>query len=164
MSLPQSPAHPMAQCWLLSLLLPVRPATLSQGNVAAAFYHVGIHTSLGRFFALERVRAGAVGLQEIDGQPVDSSAPLLTVLPMRWSWSVFFMRATLRVARRRASLEDGDAIEGRRAPHPMAKKKACNVRGQLPLFQVDRLFPGSGEGHAQVGERATLLGSAHASR
>ena len=35
------------------------------------------------------------------------------------------------------------------APRPMTKKKACNVRGQLPLFQVDRLFPGSGEGQAQ---------------
>ena len=53
--------------------LPARPATFNQGNAAAAFYHVGIPTSLGRFFALARVRAGAVGLQEIDGQPVDSS-------------------------------------------------------------------------------------------
>ena len=98
--------------------LEARPATCSQRDVAAASH------SWGHFFALARVRAGDVGIQEVDGQPLDSSAwlsPLFTVLPMGWCWSVFFMQVALRAAGLRARLQDDDAIEERRAPRPMTK-------------------------------------------
>ena len=58
------------------------------------FYHGGISTSFDWFFALGRVRAGDVGIEEVDGLLIDGTSgvsPLLTVLPMGWSGSVSFM-------------------------------------------------------------------------
>ena len=152
---------------LAGLEFPARPTTFIQEDVAAAFRHVGIPTSLGCFFcSCARVRAGDVEVQEIDGQLVETSAwftPLLNVLPMGWS-CVFFIQAALRAAGRRSGLDDDDAVGDRRASKTQKTTTACMYVDNFLCFRVEQLFQGHGQGCAQTGESVTFRGVAHGSR
>ena len=50
------------------------PLHFSQGDIASAFYVVGIPADLGRYFALPRVSAGLLGLSKLHGQPLPAHA------------------------------------------------------------------------------------------
>lgn len=73
-------------------------AYLASGDISNAFYHLAVPVALADYFGLPRIRAGTLGISEIDGVPIAPSTellPLLTVLPMGWSWSVLFCQSVL---------------------------------------------------------------------
>ena len=76
-------------------------------------------TSLGRFFALARVRACNAETAELDGLPVDSTSWVdgpATGMEVECP----FTQTSLSVAGWRAGLKDEDAIEDRKARRPLA--------------------------------------------
>ena len=74
-------------------LEPGSTLTVCTADLKDAFYHFELPESLRQFFGMRRVTAGDVGVDNIGGRPVPSSAfihPRLRALPMGWSHALWF--------------------------------------------------------------------------
>ena len=73
-------------------------------DIKDAFYHLELPASLRPFFALKSVLVGDVGVSEIGGQPVPPStrlSPRLKVVPMGWSWALWWCQSVhMKIAHR----------------------------------------------------------------
>ena len=66
---------------------------IGHGDLCDAFYHFALPLQLRRFFGLPRVRAGVVGVTEVQGRAVSPETwvhPRLAVVPMGWSHAAWF--------------------------------------------------------------------------
>ena len=96
---------------------------ISGVDICDAFYHMGLPSSLRPFFSLPRVRAGDLGITELQGHalgPRDWVRPRFAVLPMGWSHALAFcQRVHENVLLERAGLGDADRLVDGRAPPPL---------------------------------------------
>eukprot|EP00959_Pyramimonas_sp_CCMP1952_P016365 346998-Pyramimonas_sp.AAC.1 len=63
----------------------------SVGDIQNAFYAIAVPPELGSYFRLPPVRAGALGRPEVGGERPSAATlltPVLSVLPMGWSWAL----------------------------------------------------------------------------
>jgi len=66
---------------------------IGHGDLCDAFYHFALPPRLRRFFGLPRVRAGTVGVTEVQGRKVTPETwifPRLAVVPMGWAHAAWF--------------------------------------------------------------------------
>eukprot|EP00438_Fugacium_kawagutii_P018856 Skav230896 [mRNA] locus=scaffold2765:199618:204679:- [translate_table: standard] len=62
-------------------------------DLANAFYTLSMPMELRRYFGLQRVKAGDLDITEVDGVPVQKTTllqPRIAVLPMGWSWALYW--------------------------------------------------------------------------
>ena len=77
-----------------------RRPELHQGDVCNAFYHVALPSSMRVRFGMPKVRVADLGRKVAHraGLRYDSwVVPQLTVLPMGWAWSLYFMQNILEL-------------------------------------------------------------------
>ncbi|CAK0902508.1 unnamed protein product [Prorocentrum cordatum] len=91
-------------------------------DLSDAFYHMGLPEELRGYFSFRPVRASAVGIKLLGGKPLGRGAlvtPRLAVLPMGWSWALWWCQRV----HERTSVEAGacpeQRIVDRRPPPPM---------------------------------------------
>ncbi|CAK0813222.1 unnamed protein product, partial [Prorocentrum cordatum] len=91
-------------------------------DLSDAFYHMGLPEELRGYFSFRPVRASAVGIKLLGGKPLGRGAfvtPRLAVLPMGWSWALWWCQRV----HERTSVEAGACpelrIADRRPPPPM---------------------------------------------
>ncbi|CAK0812350.1 unnamed protein product, partial [Prorocentrum cordatum] len=94
---PGATALPSAGVWR-GLKIPAgHDLSLSQVDLEAAFYRIGVPPGLDEMFVLPAVPVDALleALPEVDigSRPEGKVSPLLAVLPMGWTWSSYFFRA-----------------------------------------------------------------------
>eukprot|EP00959_Pyramimonas_sp_CCMP1952_P127177 2660314-Pyramimonas_sp.AAC.1 len=77
-------------------------------DVKDCFHRMRIDSALSQYFCLPPVKAGAFGVSEVEGTKVRASTaiyPCWQVLPMGFSWSLYFaQRANEEVSRRSSAL------------------------------------------------------------
>ena len=69
---------------------------IGQVDIRDAFYRMALPEALRPLFCLRPIRAGALGLSEVDGRRVPPQMlvrPRLRVLPMGWSWALWWCQA-----------------------------------------------------------------------
>ena len=69
---------------------------ICNADLANAFYTLAMPAELRKFFGLRRIKAKDLGLTEVQGQPVDGSTwvtPRISVLPMGWSWALYWCQS-----------------------------------------------------------------------
>ncbi|CAK0894510.1 unnamed protein product, partial [Prorocentrum cordatum] len=99
------------------------PICVGGVDVANAFYNAALPKGLQEFFGLPRIRAGQVGVSEVNGAPVAPNtyiAPLFTAIPMGWKLSLWPMQRALEILSRRApGIEEANALFDRRPAPPL---------------------------------------------
>ena len=71
---------------------------VSGGDIDNCFYRIGLPEGLQEFFPLPDIAAGYLGLRVCEGAPISASesvTPVLTVLPMGWSWAMHLVQTVL---------------------------------------------------------------------
>ena len=83
-------------------------------DLANAFYTLSTPLPLRKFFGLKRVRAAAVGVQEIGGVRVSPDqwiTPRIAVLPMGWTWALYWCQKLHEAAAERSGLSVGERLQ-----------------------------------------------------
>lgn len=123
---------------------------VASGDLANAFYTLAVPDSLGRMFTLPPVQASAIGVESIDGFPVQPGSqviPYLTVLPMGWSWALHLCQLVLDRAIKHAGFSDhfivsdkGAGVNLKAGPkdgHPHGHvSHSCAAAGYVDNFAV----------------------------
>ena len=87
----------------------IPPLYFSAQDISNCFYQFRISKFLQRFFGLKNVRAKDVGITELDGKPISGEAwlcPVVSVLPMGFSWAVHLTHSAHRELLARAGVGD----------------------------------------------------------
>ena len=97
-----------------------QPFFTATGDIECAFYRLRLPRGLEQHFRLPVLTAAALGLTQLDGQPLRGDElifPCLQVLPMGWSWALHLCQGFLRAAIRDAGVPDECVLaDGRPAP------------------------------------------------
>ena len=94
-----------------------------------AFYHFELPTELRQFFTLRPVTAGSVGVTSLGGQPVRPTArifPRMRVVPMGWSWALWWCQSILERCADAAGAEPSEKLYDGSPPAPLVG--GVNVR------------------------------------
>ena len=78
-----------------------KPLYFASGDLANAFYTLGLPPGLAELFTLPAIAAAEIGVDNLSGIPVEGSTPLLpflTVLPMGWSWALHLWQLVMNHA------------------------------------------------------------------
>ena len=103
----------------------------SGGDIDNAFYRITAPDVAKPYFTLPRVRAGHVGISEIDGVAVSPSTyvtPSLEVLPMGWSWSLWICQCLHEEQGRRSGQVDDDMICDHQAVKPLCRSDVRHAK------------------------------------
>ena len=117
---------------------------VAQADRKDAFYHLELPPELRRFFGLRPVRAGAVGCTHIGGKAVHPNqmvTPRLAVVPMGWTWALWWCQKILET-----KAEEGGATDGQRV---LDKLAAPSVERPIHVCYVDN-FAAMGRRKADV--------------
>eukprot|EP00959_Pyramimonas_sp_CCMP1952_P275440 5757336-Pyramimonas_sp.AAC.1 len=94
---PDTTALPSAGVWRGLKIPASHDLSLSQVDIEAAFYRIGVPPGQDEMFVLPAVPVDALleALPEVDiGSRLEGKvSPLLTALPMGWNWSFYFCQA-----------------------------------------------------------------------
>ncbi|CAK0838172.1 unnamed protein product [Prorocentrum cordatum] len=85
----------------------------AQGDIQCAFYHLRLPPGMESLFSLPAISNRHIGLTSINGRPVGIHGfvqPLVTVVPMGWSWALHFCQSALVRALTDAGFDSGDMI------------------------------------------------------
>ncbi|CAK0858696.1 unnamed protein product, partial [Prorocentrum cordatum] len=85
----------------------------AQGDIHCAFYHLRLPPGMESLFSLPAISNRHIGLTSIQGRPVgihDFVQPLVTVVPMGWSWALHCCQSALVRALTDAGFDSGDMI------------------------------------------------------
>eukprot|EP00959_Pyramimonas_sp_CCMP1952_P323347 6766242-Pyramimonas_sp.AAC.1 len=95
---------------------------MAQADVDNAFYRVKLPDKMDEHFSLPsdhlatlRQLADEAGI-DMDLPESRFGAPLLQVLPMGWSWSLYFCQRLLQITVLRSGIDTGPLIKDRHAP------------------------------------------------
>ena len=94
---------------------------VAAADLKDAFYHIELPAAWRKYFGLRSVRADAVGVTSLDGQPVKGDQilyPRLRVCPMGWSWAVFWCQLCVQrvVSTVPECSDDSRLVDGRPTP------------------------------------------------
>lgn len=107
--------------------------TVGMADLKDAFYHLQLPEPLRSRFCLKQIEAWRVGIEEIHGRPVKRHwklTPRLSVVPMGWSWALWWCQKIHERLVLRSGLDDVSRLQDRK---PVADA-AC-----LHLQYVDNL-------------------------
>ena len=107
--------------------------TVGMADLEDAFYHLSLPEPLRRFFCLQAIEAWRVGVSEIDGGKVKARTkvtPRLSVVPMGWSWALWWCQKI----HERLVLRAGLPAEQRRQDRKPVGSQSC-----MHLQYVDNL-------------------------
>ena len=92
----------------------------AQCDVSNCFYNLGLPVELRRYFGLMSVRAGDMGIDTFQGKAVGADHLLyvrMCVVPMGWSWALWWAQGIAERAAHVAGHDDGTRLrDGRRVP------------------------------------------------
>eukprot|EP00959_Pyramimonas_sp_CCMP1952_P059818 1249398-Pyramimonas_sp.AAC.1 len=95
---------------------------MAQADVDNAFYRVKLPDKMEEHFSLRSVRVSSLRqIAEAAGVVIDLpdarfGSPLLQVLPMGWSWNLYFCQGLLGATVLRSGIDTGPLIMDRHAP------------------------------------------------
>ncbi len=94
---PAKTALPTAGAWSRLEVESPEPIQVSQSDVQAASYRIGLAPGLEDYFVLQEVRTDLIpGLTSSERAELGATcSPCMQVLPMGWSWALFFCQAAV---------------------------------------------------------------------
>ena len=98
---PPSTDLPSADAFTRLETVPNMPFYVGSGDLANAFYTLGVPDDLARMFTLPAVEVESFGIKSVDGiavRPGQRCTPYLTVLPMGWSWALHLCQSVMNHA------------------------------------------------------------------
>ncbi|CAK0868534.1 unnamed protein product, partial [Prorocentrum cordatum] len=112
----------------LRAALEAQQVCIGMADVKDCFHRMRIDSALSQYFCLPPVKAGAFGVTEVEGIKVQTSTaiyPCWQVLPMGFSWSLYFaQRANEEVSRRSGALLRGPSLSDHGPPLVFAPGRA----------------------------------------
>ena len=112
----------------LRAALQAQQVYIGMADVKDCFRRMRIDSALSQYFCLPPVKAGAFGVTEVEGAKVRTSTaiyPCWQVLPMGFSWSLYFaQRANEEVSRRSSALLWGPSLSDHGPPLVFAPGRA----------------------------------------
>ncbi|CAK0845234.1 unnamed protein product [Prorocentrum cordatum] len=112
----------------LRAALEAQQVYIGMADVKDCFHRMRIDSALSQYFCLPPVKAGAFGVTEVEGTKVQTSTaiyPCWQVLPMGFSWSLYFaQRANEEVSRRSSALLRGPGLSDHGPPLVFAPGRA----------------------------------------
>ncbi|CAK0817312.1 unnamed protein product, partial [Prorocentrum cordatum] len=141
-SAPPSTRLPTPSAW--SALEASNDFYVAQGDIQCAFYHMKLPPQLHRYFPLPVAPNRHVGLKVINGVKIPTKAflqPLVSVMPMGWSWALHFCQSALTAAIRDAGIDDDAMLVGGAAPRPLRNDTDVIAAGYVGNFATVSLDP-----------------------
>ncbi|CAK0831182.1 unnamed protein product [Prorocentrum cordatum] len=112
----------------LRAALEAQQVYIGMADVKDCFHRMRIDSALSQYFCLPPVKVGAFGVAEVEGAKVQTSTaiyPCWQVLPMGFSWSLYFaQRANEEVSRRSSALLWGPSLSDHGPPLVFAPGRA----------------------------------------
>ena len=108
-----STRHPSGAAFVEMDASPNGPVYFASGDIKDCFYHLGVPPGLEQWFSLPWIHRRHLpkNLTGITSEDPDAwIVPLLTVLPMGWSWSLYFAQMAHETLSRRAGCSDSNHI------------------------------------------------------
>ena len=109
-------------------------------DLANAFYTLSMPEELRGLFGLRRLRASELGIREVKGQSVQESEwiqPRLAVLPMGWSWALYWYQAIHERLAERSGLKEEERLKDF-SPAPQGNFWHVQYVDNLHVFGTDR--------------------------
>lgn len=88
-------------------------------DLANAFYTLAMPLELRKYFGLQRFQAKDLGLDEVDGIKVSGSTwvqPRIAVLPMGWSWALYWCQVLHERIAERSGLSPSERLQDFKVP------------------------------------------------
>ena len=115
------------------------PFLMGSGDLANAFYTLGVPDSLARMFTLPAVEASKCDVRKVDDivlRPGDKVVPYLTVLPMGWSWALHFCQQVMNHAINTSGIERIQIISDKGKPVHLRDPDDIACAGYVGNFAV----------------------------
>ncbi|CAK0822951.1 unnamed protein product, partial [Prorocentrum cordatum] len=149
---------PSAAAWAALRTEPTSSLHMAQADVDNAFYRVKLPDKMDEHFSLPSVHLGTLR-QLADEAGVDMGlpearfgSPLLQVLPMGWSWSLYSCQRLLDTAVLRSEIDAGPLIKGLHAPLQV------RTSSTQPGVCVDNVCIVGGDGDRCVADCSAVVG------
>ncbi|CAK0809174.1 unnamed protein product, partial [Prorocentrum cordatum] len=135
---------------------------VSGGDIDNCFYRIGLPSELREYFPLPDIAAGYLGLSTCEGRavsPRDSLAPVLTVLPMGWSWAMHLVQIVLVNSLVVSGFPQPQMILDGGPGKELKDEESCVVAGYVDNFFVfSRSASRAQAGRDAIAKRLTTLG------
>lgn len=118
-----------------------QPLYMASADLQNAFYTLEMPEELRKFFGLKAVRAGGLGLEELGGRALDPDEwlyPVVRVVPMGWSWALWWCQRVHEKIAERAGLTEAERLRDR---HPVSSDRFWHIQyvDNLHVLGTDRL-------------------------
>ncbi|CAK0840106.1 unnamed protein product, partial [Prorocentrum cordatum] len=111
----------------------------AQGDIQCAFYHLRLPAGMGSLFSLPPINNIFVGLKSVNGVRLginDCVQPLVTVVPMGWSWALHLCQSALTRALSDVGFGRDYMILDGGCPRPLVAEKDAVCAGYVDNFCV----------------------------
>ncbi|CAK0838468.1 unnamed protein product, partial [Prorocentrum cordatum] len=111
----------------------------AQGDIQCAFYHLRLPAGMESLFSLPPINNRSVGLKSVNGVRLginDCVQPLVTVVPMGWSWALHLCQSALTRALSDVGFGRDDMILDGGCPRPLVAEKDAVCAGYVGNFCV----------------------------
>ena len=101
---------------------------MASADLQNAFYTLEMPEELRRFFGLRPVRAGKLGLEQLGGEalgPEEWLHPVVKVVPMGWSWALWWCQSVHEKIAERGGLEESERLRDR---HPVTSNSFWHIQ------------------------------------
>lgn len=105
-----------------------QPLYMASADLQNAFYTLEMPEELRRFFGLRPVRAGKLGLEQLGGEalgPEEWLHPVVKVVPMGWSWALWWCQSVHEKIAERGGLEESERLRDR---HPVTSNSFWHIQ------------------------------------
>ena len=105
-----------------------KPLYMASADLQNAFYTLEMPEELRKYFGLKPVRAGSLGLEEIGGRalhPDEWVYPVVKVVPMDWSWALWWCQSVHEKIAERAGLTETERLRDR---HPVTSDHFWHIQ------------------------------------
>ncbi|CAK0899503.1 unnamed protein product [Prorocentrum cordatum] len=111
----------------------------AQGDIQCAFCHLRLPAGMESLFPLPAISHRCIGFKSINGAPIginDFVQPLVTVVPMGWSWTLHFGQSALTRALSDVGFQDCEMILDGGSPRPLVPPTDALCAGCVDNFCV----------------------------
>ncbi len=116
-----------------------QPLYMASADLQNAFYTLEMPGELRKFFGLKAVRAGKLGVEELHGRAIGPNEwlhPVVKVVPMGWSWALWWCQSVHEKIAERAGLTEAERLRDR---HPVTSDRFWHIQyvDNLHVLGVD---------------------------
>ena len=136
---PPSTDLPSADAFTRLETVPDIPFYVGSGDLANAFYTLGVPDDLARMFTLPAVEVELFGIKSVDGiavRPGQRFTPYLTVLPMGWSWALHLCQSVMNHAIEESGVPSHRIISDKGQPVKLSNISDIACGGYVDNFLV----------------------------